>query len=601
MNKSLKHSKNVFLYFYAMNFNARKLTIARIVFSFIGLCFNSSFSSAQDIFPPKTYPQGYFRSPVNIPLSLAGNFGELRPNHYHMGFDVKTDKHENMAVYAAADGYVSRIKIEPFGFGRAIYINHPNGFTTVYCHLNDFNPAIENWVKQQQYSSQTWAVFLDLPAQLFPIKKGDFISYSGNTGGSQAPHVHFEVRNTASDVNLNPMLFGFALPDNTQPTILRLALYDRTKSTYEQSPKIVPIKKTAVGYSTTLPVVVVSSPKISFAITAHDTHSGSTNLNGIYEADLIVNNIPIVGFQMDNISYDNTRYLNAHIDYRTKAAGGPYLQHLSELPGYVNSIYRKVKGDGVIDISDGKPYSIKIVVKDAYNNSSVLQTQVQYNGAAINQSPKITAPNQKTFYPLMLDVFEGEGCEYYMGERCLYDSVSITYRKSASVNPVVVSDIHTIGNAQIPLQDYMMVRIKPNKTLSPAEKQRTVMQQFAGTKKGVIKVDWQETWAGARFRDFGSFQLVIDNEAPQILPIGFTDGSNVSKATRLLISVKDNLDEFKNFRAELDGKWLRFSNDKGRTYIYKFDEMFTPGEHTLMISVEDEAGNKAVKTFKLTR
>ena len=127
------------------------------------------------------------------------------------------------------------------------------------------------------------------------------------------------------------------------------------------------------------------------------------------------------------------------------------------------------------------------------------------------------------------------------------------------------------------------------------------MQQFAGSKKGVLKVDWQDEWAGARFRDFGSFQLVIDNEAPQILPIGFTDGSNVSKATRLLISVKDNLDEFKNFRAELDGKWLRFSNDKGRTYIYKFDEMFTPGEHTLMISVEDEAGNKAVKTFKLTR
>ena len=127
------------------------------------------------------------------------------------------------------------------------------------------------------------------------------------------------------------------------------------------------------------------------------------------------------------------------------------------------------------------------------------------------------------------------------------------------------------------------------------------MQQFAGSKKGVLKVDWQDEWAGARFRDFGSFQLVIDNEAPQILPIGFTDGSNISKAARLMITVKDNLDEFKKFRAELDGKWLRFSNDKGRTYIYKFDEMFTPGEHTLVISVEDEAGNKAVKTFKLTR
>jgi hypothetical protein len=330
------------------------------------------------------------------------------------------------------------------------------------------------------------------------------------------------------------------------------------KSTYEQSPRIIPIKKSAAGYSTSPAIISVSSPKISFAITAYDTHSGSTNQNGIYEADLLVNDEAIVGFQMDNISYDNTRYLNAHIDYRTKTAGGPYLQHLSELPGYVNSIYRKIKGDGTIDISDGNPYSIKIIVKDAYGNNSVLQTQVQYNGTASIQSPRVTTPNQKIFYPLMLDVFEGQGCEFYMGERCLYDSVMINYKKTPSVNPVVVSDIYTIGNTNIPLQDSMMVRIQPTRTLSPAEKQRTVMQRFAGAKKSITKVGWQDSWASGRFRDFGSFQLVIDNEPPQILPAGFTDGSNVSKAARLLITIKDNLEEFKNFRAELDGKWLRF-------------------------------------------
>ena len=600
MNKSLKTSKNVFLYFYAMNSNTKKTIVTRIVLSLSCLLLLNSFLSAQ-IFPPKTYPQGYFRSPVDIPISLAGNFGELRPNHYHMGFDVKTDKHENMPVHAAADGYVSRIKIEPFGFGRAIYINHPNGYSTVYCHLNDFEPALESWVKQQQYRQQSWSVFLELPPNLFPVKKGDFIAYSGNTGGSQAPHVHFEVRNTATDVNQNPMLFGLPLPDNTKPSILRLAIYDRTKSTYEQSPRIIPIKKTANGYASTIALIVVSSSKISFAITAYDTHSGSTNANGIYEADLLVNDDPVAGFQMDNISYNDTRCLNAHIDYRTKAAGGPYLQHLSELPGYVNSIYRKVKGNGVIDISDGKPYAIKIIVKDAYGNNSVLETQVQYNGAAVNAASPIAGPNQKKFYPLMLDVFEGEGCEFYMGERCLYDSVTITYRKSASENPTVVSDVHTIGNTSIPLQDSMMVRIQPKRSLLQSEKDHIVMQRFAGAKKSVAKVQWQDNWAGARFRDFGSFQLVVDNVPPQILPIGFADGSNVSRAARLMVTIKDNMEEFKNFRAELDGKWLRFSNDKGKTFIYKFDEMFTAGEHTLEISVEDEAGNKTVKTFRLFR
>ena len=122
-------------------------------------------------FAPEVLPRGYFRNPLEIPISLAGNFGELRPNHYHMGFDLKTDHHENMPVYAAADGYIAKIKIEPAGFGRAIYINHPNGFTTVYGHLNAFMPALDAWVKTQQYQQESWRIFPDLPADLFPVKK----------------------------------------------------------------------------------------------------------------------------------------------------------------------------------------------------------------------------------------------------------------------------------------------------------------------------------------------------------------------------------------------------------------------------------------------
>ncbi|MEP7278133.1 MAG: M23 family metallopeptidase, partial [Bacteroidota bacterium] len=153
------------------------------------------------VFSPTHYPQGYFRSPLDIPISLAGNFGEMRPNHYHMGFDLKTDHHENMPVHAAADGYIAKIKIEPAGFGRAIYINHPNGFTTVHGHLNAFVPALDAWLKQQQYLLESWKVFLDVPPGLFPVKKGDLIAYSGNTGGSQGPHLHFEIRTTNEDVN----------------------------------------------------------------------------------------------------------------------------------------------------------------------------------------------------------------------------------------------------------------------------------------------------------------------------------------------------------------------------------------------------------------
>src|SRR5450432_3545969 len=326
------------------------------------------------VFEQASYPKGYFRTPLDIPISLAGNFGELRPNHYHMGFDLKTDHHENLPMHAAADGYIAKIKIEPAGFGRAIYINHPNGFTTVYGHLNAFIPALDAWLKLQQYQQESWKVFLEVPRDLFPVKKDDLIAYSGNTGGSQGPHLHFEIRKTDEDINTNPMLFGFPLEDDTRPTISRLALYDRRLSLYEQSPRLIPIKKTEEGYNSISPIITVSTPKISFALSASDTHTGSSNPNGIFEAGIYDNDKPVIAFRMDKISYNSTRNINAHIDYKARAAGGPFLQQLFELPGYLNSIYKRVSGDGAIDISDGTVHDIKIYVKDAYNNTSLLFT-----------------------------------------------------------------------------------------------------------------------------------------------------------------------------------------------------------------------------------
>jgi hypothetical protein len=561
------------------------------------LLLKSSTLVAQ-LFPPASYPQGYFRNPLDIPMRLAGNFGELRPNHYHMGLDIKTNARENLPVYAAADGYISRIKIEPYGFGRAIYITHPNGFTTLYAHLNTFNPTLEKWVKDQQYQLQSWKVLLELSADLFPVKKGDFLAYSGNTGGSQAPHVHFEIRRTNGDVNVNPFLFGFPVPDNVPPKLLRLAVYDRTRSVYEQSPRVFPVR--AISASTYMPtptVITVSSPLVSFAIGAWDTQTGSSNLNGIYESTLLVDEEPVIAFRMDNISYNDTRDLNAHIDFKTKFQGGPYLQHLTELPGYTNAIYRHNKNNGAIDVSDGAVHSVSIVVKDASGNASTLNYKIQYNGA----DPEISSPSAKKFYPQMMDGFESPECEFYIGERCLYDSVHIRYSKSANTNSQVISSIHAIGAPYIPLRDSMLVRIQPTRTITDAERSRTVMQWFTGTKEDVLKVQWQGNWASARFRDFGNYQLVVDTAPPVIVPIGFTNRSNLSKATRIAFTVTDNLEKIKNVRAELDGQWLRFTNDKGKTFLYFFDEKCMSGQHELMIRAEDEAGNVTERTFNITR
>ncbi len=577
---------------------------------FLFLC--SAIIVDGQIFPAVNYPKGFFRNPLDIPISLSGNFGELRPNHYHMGFDIRTRQKVNLPVHAAADGYIAKIKIEPAGFGRAIYINHPNGYTTVYCHLNDFAPALEKYVKELQYKTESWKQFVDIPPALFPVKKGDFIAWSGTTGGSQAPHVHFEIRSTADDVNHNPMLFGMPLPDDTKPVIKRLALYNRTLSLYEQSPHYVALKKTAEGYGSTLPIIMVDYAKVSFAISATDTHSGSTNPNGIFEADLFNNEKPVLGFRMDNISYDNTRNLNAHIDYKTRAGGGPFLQQLFQLPGYQNSIYRQVGGDGAIDISDGGVHDIRIEVKDGYGNTTVLSTRVQYRRAAGSIWAAASAMSSahpgavegpipvKMYYPGMLDGYEAADCEFYLGEKCLYDSVHIAYHAQPASMPQVVSMVHTIGAAYIPLQDYMLVRIRPMVTLSEALRNRIVMQRFAGSHKDVAKVEWQKEWAAAKFREMGNFQLVLDT-TPPVISAGFAEGANLGKAARIVIKVHDNLGSYNSFRALLDGHWLRFTNDKGLDFIYIMDEKCPPGLHTLEVSVVDEAGNVAKKTFTFTR
>jgi murein DD-endopeptidase MepM/ murein hydrolase activator NlpD len=563
----------------------------------VALCFFTPFLSYCQLFPAKDYPQHYFRNPLSIPISLAGNFGELRPNHYHMGLDIRTEKRVNLPVYAAADGYIAKVKVEPAGFGQAIYINHPNGYTTLYAHLNDFFPALSAYVKQQQYKQESWRIFIEIPSSMFPVKKGNLIAYSGSTGGSEAPHVHFEIRNTVSDVNLNPTLFGLPITDNSKPTILRLAMYDGNKSVYEQSPKIFAVRKVKGVLTIPGTIITTSLSKVMFAVSAFDTESGTPNHNGIYEASLYDNNKAEIGFQMDDISYANTRNVNAHFDYKTKTNGGPYLQQLFRLPGYTNSIYYSLKNEGVIDLGDGAVHQMKIEVKDGYGNASGLNFSVKYKQGAVSD----WQPRGKMFYPQMLDGLESPACAFYIGEKCLYDSVHINYTESNAVLPNAVSSVHTIGALYIPLQDSFLVRIKPNDHFDMSKKDRVVMERFAGAKKDVEKVQWQDGWASAKFRDFGNFQLLVDEEPPKIIPVGFVNGANLGHKSRIVFIIKDNLDVFKNFRAELDGKWLRFTNDKGKSFIYNFDEHCPPGKHELKISVQDEAGNVAIQVYDFTR
>ncbi|MFY0253422.1 M23 family metallopeptidase [Chitinophaga sp. 30R24] len=555
----------------------------------IGLfCLLPQLLQAQSI-PVKDYPQGYFRNPLNIPIILAGNFGELRPNHFHSGMDIKTEQRENLPVHAAADGYVSRIGVSHTGFGNVLYITHPNGYTTVYAHLNAFFPALQQYVKQQQYKAESWASDLEIPAGMFPVKKGDFVAWSGNTGGSAGPHLHFEIRNTQTEKPLNPLLFGFDVADTKAPDVYRIAIYDRARSIYEQQPLTLPVKKVGTEYVTTSPVIKVNAEKAGIGVSAID-RMNTGNIYGIYEVTLLDNGEPNIDFQLDNIGYDETRYLNAHIDYKIKKEDGPYYQLVFSLPGNELDIYHNLKGDGTIDLSDGAVHDVKLLVKDAYGNTSTVKLGLQYSGQ------EVAAPHcANTMYPDSRNIFENNQVEFYLDEKALYDQICFNYQEIPATSAKFYSNIFHLHTPLVPVHDNFDVRLRASRNVPQPLQPKMVMVR-EGLGSGVSATTLENGWYKGIFRDFGNFHLEVDTIAPKVTPLGVKPGANLAKAAKIAFAMSD-ASGIKSYRAELDGKWLMFSR-RGNVLTYTFDEHCPIGTHTLVMKVTDVAGNEGV--YRLT-
>ncbi len=492
-------------------------------------------SATAQLFPEQNYPTNYFRYPLDIALKLNANFGEMRPNHFHMGLDLFTERRENLSVYAPADGWIAKVKVDPNGFGNAIYVNHPNGYTTLYCHMNTFPTQVLQAMKEGQYAKESWKGDVEFEKDQFPVKKGQFLAYSGNTGASAGPHVHYEIRRTDDDACLNALLFH-KVYDVTAPDITKLAIYDRNKSTYEQFPKTLSLTRMAGGYSVAGGSITVSSSAVSFAIVATDRITGVPNSNGIFEAVAYMDDEPISGFQVDGVDYLQTRYLNAHIDHRIKANGGSYYQHLSPLPGDRLPIYYK-KADGLIHLDDTATHQIKIIVKDANGNASTLRFNLKRTSATtavanVQKDSRYILPNQ-------INIFEMDDVQLVSTEKSFYDGFRFVYNYKTSAT--AYSNIHVMHTPVIPVHDSMIFRIKPTKAITASGTNRVIMIKTARGKTVIKRAAYVKGgWYEAKFREFGELWLEVDEVPPTIAVVGVVDGGTVAAGATITCTVADN-------------------------------------------------------------
>lgn len=559
------------------------------------VCFGFSLSVMAQ---PVSDLKYYFRNPLGIPMELTANFGELRSDHWHMGLDLRTNQKENLPVYAAAEGYIASIGIRPQSFGRFIIINHPNGLSTLYGHLNDFFPALEQYVTQQQYKQESWAIELNFTKNKFSVSKSQFIAFSGNTGGSQGPHLHFEIFDTKTEKRLNPLLFGFPVTDNVPPTLVKLAMYDRSRSTYDQSPLIFFLKKTDSGYIIPkIPVIKTGLNTISFAIQAYDRMTNSKSPDGIYSAKLYLDDELQIQFVLDSIGYDESLYINAHVDYKYRYYGGALMQHLSQLPGDHGVVYRQIKGDGVISLADTGIHSVTIEVKDTRHNVAQLNFEIQHDdslsitGIQGFESPKLI-PNQ-------VNEIKKPDFEMFFPGSALYDTVQMLYYRNNSASTYSVSALQQVNDASVPLHDEITVRIKPDKII-PGDWKDKILIRRSGRGSSLRKARWEGDWLTTKFGDLGSFQAFADLIPPLVNEPGKGDTVNLSPLSRILFTPTDNFG-IKSFRAELDSQWIRFSNDKSRNWIYEFDERCPFGVHHLKVTVKDLVGNVTEKSWWFKR
>lgn len=555
------------------------------------------FSLFPNIFAQK-YLKNYFSSPLNIPIFLSGTFGELRGGHFHAGIDFKTGGRVGIPIRAAADGYVSRIKIQEAGYGKTLYIQHPNGYTTVYAHMKEFDQKVEEYVKNYQYQNETYTLNIFPQKNKFLFEKGEVIGLSGTSGYSFGPHLHFEIRDK-NQVPLNGMGFGFDIKDNVKPDIKKIAIYPLDDRAYINSNNKT-LYLNAKGENGKFVVNdknISVSGNIGFGIETYDYLNGSHNRCGVYSIELFVNEELIYSHYIDEISFSRTRFINALLDYPDYVLNGNKIQRSYILPYNKLDIYKNVKNMGVINFNDSSMNNIKYIVKDFLSNTSSIEFKVNSTLKKEKTSIKRDVGEHELRYNKPLKIVN-EKIEVYIPSHAVYNDMFVDFEIESSM--VFDSNFSVLKFHEniYPLHKRATITFKG---LSLNEKNR---DQLVVIRKK--KDEWHSVGGKlegnkitANVREFGYYSVTVDSVLPEIKALNISEGKDMNNEAKIAFEVTDNLSGINSYEGYIDGEWVLFEYDyKNDLVQYYFDdERIEKGKlHDFEIYITDGAGNFNVFT-----
>ncbi|OQC64761.1 MAG: Murein DD-endopeptidase MepM [Bacteroidetes bacterium ADurb.Bin008] len=538
--------------------------------------------------------------PISGPLYLSGSFGEIRTNSFHGGIDIRTGGKIGAKVFASESGYISRIRVGGTGFGKAIYIQHPQGITTVYAHLNHFSQRIDEFVKEYQYRQKSFEVDIYLKPNDIKVKRGEQIAISGNSGSSGGPHLHYEVRQTDEQIPVNPAFSNLPITDTIAPVVNAAWIYplDST-SIIDTKSKKKELLVQAKGSGYIVKDTIKAIGPVGLGIKAYDFLSGGSLRCGVYSISMEVNGNSVYHFNVNRFSFSEVRYANSHIDFEERQLTGKRIHRLFLDPNNRFSGYNGVVNGGQINVEKDSLYNIIIVVADAYGNKTNMSVSIKGvhpNGLQAN----VEHPRDTQVFPYWLfyeeNVLTHELFSVKMPSNALYNNISFSYGVSDRI-PTSFSHVIHVHNRFTPVHKAYDLSIRCDSLPEKYQKKALICSIGEDGKIEAVGGWYSNGMVEANPNFFGNFTVMADTVPPKVTPLNISNGKDMGKEKSIRFQVEDDLSGIAGITGTIDGQWALFEHDpKNKLVFYEFDakRLTSNGKHSLQLTVVDQKGNAKI-------